>query len=57
VRRNWRGDIKGPFNVNDREKAGMTRDFYEDLKGGMAWDGRENAVPAEEKAKVQVGYE
>jgi hypothetical protein len=35
----------------------MTKDFYEDLKGGMAWDGRENVVSAEEKAKVQVGYE
>ncbi|KAE9384063.1 DUF455-domain-containing protein [Gymnopus androsaceus JB14] len=33
VRRCWRGDIKGPFNIEDREKAGMSREFYEDLKG------------------------
>ncbi|EMD31563.1 hypothetical protein CERSUDRAFT_144877 [Gelatoporia subvermispora B] len=35
VKRGWRGDVKGPFNVEDREKAGMTRDFYQDLKGEM----------------------
>ncbi|KAG5643988.1 hypothetical protein DXG03_009278 [Asterophora parasitica] len=35
VRRGWRGDVKGPFNVEDREKAGMTREFYEGLKGEM----------------------
>ncbi|KAG6840231.1 hypothetical protein C0991_008060 [Blastosporella zonata] len=35
VKRGWRGDVKGPFNVEDREKAGMTRDFYEGLKGEM----------------------
>ncbi|OCH92369.1 DUF455-domain-containing protein [Obba rivulosa] len=35
VKRGWRGDVKGPFNVEDREKAGMTRDFYENLKGEM----------------------
>ncbi|GLB42695.1 putative DUF455-domain-containing protein [Lyophyllum shimeji] len=35
VRRGWRGDVKGPFNVEDREKAGMTRAFYEGLKGEM----------------------
>lgn len=40
VKRCWRGDVKGPFNVEDREKAGMTPDFYEDLRGEMpsAWD-------------------
>ncbi|KAG6906901.1 hypothetical protein DXG01_011456 [Tephrocybe rancida] len=35
VKRGWRGDVKGPFNIEDREKAGMTRDFYEGLKGEM----------------------
>lgn len=35
VRRGWRGEIKGPFNVDAREIAGMTRDFYEDLRGDM----------------------
>ena len=35
VRKGWKGDVKGPFNVIDREKAGMTRAFYEDLRGEM----------------------
>ncbi|KAI0919528.1 hypothetical protein AcV5_001571 [Taiwanofungus camphoratus] len=35
VKRCWTGDVKGPFNVEDREKAGMTRDFYEDLRGEL----------------------
>lgn len=35
VRKGWRGDVKGPFNVEDREKAGMTKEFYEGLKGEM----------------------
>ncbi|KZT65533.1 DUF455-domain-containing protein [Daedalea quercina L-15889] len=38
VKRCWRGDVKGPFNFADREKAGMTRNFYEDLKGEMPSD-------------------
>lgn len=33
VQKGWRGAVKGPFNVADREKAGLTRDFYENLKG------------------------
>lgn len=37
VKKGWRGDVKGPFNVEDREKAGMTRDFYENLKGELPW--------------------
>lgn len=37
VRRGWRGDVKGPFNVEDREKAGLTPHFYEDLKGEMGF--------------------
>lgn len=35
VRMGWRGDVKGPFNIEAREQAGMTRDFYENLKGEM----------------------
>ncbi|KAK0491059.1 hypothetical protein IW261DRAFT_1435439 [Armillaria novae-zelandiae] len=35
VRNGWRGDIKGPFNADDREKAGLSREFYEDLRGEM----------------------
>ncbi|KAE9386031.1 hypothetical protein BT96DRAFT_1006486 [Gymnopus androsaceus JB14] len=37
VRRCWCGDIKGPFNIEDRENAGMSREFYEDLKGEMPY--------------------
>lgn len=44
VRRCWHGDIKGPFNVEDREKAGLSREFYDDLKGEMSYtDHEENA--------------
>jgi len=35
VKKCWRGEVKGPFNVEDREKAGLTPQFYEGLKGGM----------------------
>ncbi|KAG6824738.1 hypothetical protein H0H92_005970 [Tricholoma furcatifolium] len=35
VRKGWRGEVKGPFNVEDREKAGLTREFYEELRGEM----------------------
>jgi len=38
VKRGWRGDVKGPFNVDDREKAGMTKEFYEGLRGEMGID-------------------
>jgi Protein of unknown function (DUF455) len=33
VRKGWRGEIKGPFNEDDRARAGMTKDFYGDLRG------------------------
>ncbi|TFK20176.1 DUF455-domain-containing protein [Coprinopsis marcescibilis] len=36
VKNGWVGEIKGPFNVEDREKAGLTPAFYVDLKGEMA---------------------
>ncbi|KAJ7853708.1 hypothetical protein B0H14DRAFT_3108443 [Mycena olivaceomarginata] len=35
VRRGWRGNVKGPFNIEDREKAGLTPAFYEHLTGEM----------------------
>ncbi|KIK52045.1 hypothetical protein GYMLUDRAFT_50115 [Collybiopsis luxurians FD-317 M1] len=41
VRRCWRGDIKGPFNVEDREKAGLSPEFYEDLRGEMPYQDEE----------------
>ncbi|KAF7328772.1 DUF455-domain-containing protein [Mycena venus] len=38
VRRGWRGNVKGPFNIEDREKAGLTPEFYEHLMGEMGED-------------------
>ncbi|KAJ7102923.1 hypothetical protein C8R44DRAFT_808772 [Mycena epipterygia] len=35
VRKGWRGNVKGPFNIDDREKAGLTPEFYEHLTGEM----------------------
>ena len=55
VRRGWRGDVKGPFNAVDREKAGLTPDFYEDLKGEM--EGETYGGSKERQASVAVGYE
>lgn len=55
VKKNFRGDVKGPFNVEDREKAGMTREFYEDLRGEMGWQDRH--VEDAASPQVQVGYE
>ncbi|KAI0049123.1 DUF455-domain-containing protein [Auriscalpium vulgare] len=60
VRRGWRGDVKGPFNVEDREKAGMTREFYEDLRGEMEWEDSapgEAAVEKKPDNKLEVAYE
>ncbi|KAK7047765.1 hypothetical protein VNI00_006093 [Paramarasmius palmivorus] len=69
VRTCWRGDIKGPFNVEDREKAGLAPEFYEDLRGEMGFDevdeGTETKklpVPdlkevTEGLAKVEVEYD
>ena len=33
VKQNFMGKIKGPFGVDDRGKAGMTKGWYEDLEG------------------------
>ena len=55
VRRGWRGDMKGSFNAEDREKAGLTPDLYENLRGemlGEAYEGRN-----EPQASAAVGYE
>ncbi|KZT30075.1 DUF455-domain-containing protein [Neolentinus lepideus HHB14362 ss-1] len=65
VRRCWTGDVKGPFNASDREKAGMTKEFYEDLKGERKWEGntlKYGVQSKEEKAEkssaaVNVEYE
>lgn len=54
VKANFRGEVKGPFNVEAREKAGMTPEFYEDLRGEMAWE--ERHVEGTD-AQMTVGYE
>ncbi|AAW45590.2 conserved hypothetical protein [Cryptococcus deneoformans JEC21] len=48
VEANFRGKIKGPFNAEDRLKAGLTPDFYEDLTGQLGW--KEELVKRAEKA-------
>ncbi|KAF4582704.1 hypothetical protein EYR40_002628 [Pleurotus pulmonarius] len=54
VKRGWRGDLKGPFNKEDRERAGLKPEFYENLKGELGYeDAKEKLVPA----KVVVGYD
>ncbi|KAJ7083988.1 hypothetical protein B0H15DRAFT_402768 [Mycena belliarum] len=48
VRRGWRGNVKGPFNIGDRELAGLTPEFYEHLTGEMGeeeMDQKRSAVP------------
>lgn len=35
VRRGFRGMLKGPFNEEERARAGLTRDFYYDLRGEL----------------------
>ncbi|KAL7278232.1 hypothetical protein ACG7TL_008207 [Trametes sanguinea] len=54
VRKGWRGDVKGPFNAEDREKAGLTPDFYENLRGEMEsdWDRTKHV----QGAVTVVGY-
>jgi hypothetical protein len=50
VRRGWRGEVKGPFNVEAREKAGMTPEFYEGLRGelGIGEENGANGNPREQ---------
>ncbi|KAH6902553.1 hypothetical protein BKA70DRAFT_1305935 [Coprinopsis sp. MPI-PUGE-AT-0042] len=35
VKKGWTGDIKGPFNVEARERAGLSPEFYQNLRGEM----------------------
>ena len=35
VKKGWTGDIKSPFNVEAREMAGLTPQFYEGLRGEL----------------------
>ncbi|PPQ68909.1 hypothetical protein CVT26_001846 [Gymnopilus dilepis] len=58
VKKGWRGDVKGPFNIEDREKAGLTPHFYEDLKGEMGLVPKQvvNNV-ADNLATLKIGYD
>ncbi|KAI0071363.1 DUF455-domain-containing protein [Panus rudis PR-1116 ss-1] len=53
VRKGWKGDIKGPFNAEAREKAGMTPDFYENLRGEMEWEDVPASASADSSRQVQ----
>ncbi|KAF5345069.1 hypothetical protein D9758_010415 [Tetrapyrgos nigripes] len=67
VKRYWRGEIKGPFNAEDREKAGLSPEFYEDLRGEMVFEpeGLEKAKSKNQSveevnqnlAKMNIEYE
>ncbi|KAK8853153.1 hypothetical protein IAR55_003854 [Kwoniella newhampshirensis] len=49
---NFYGKIKGPFNAEDRLKAGLTPDFYEDLAGNLGALEREDAEAAEGDERI-----
>jgi hypothetical protein len=58
VRRGWRGDIKGPFNVTDREKVRLTPQFYEGLKGKIGLvDPTRRTSKKTEQERVMKGLE
>ncbi|KIL63728.1 hypothetical protein M378DRAFT_24942 [Amanita muscaria Koide BX008] len=53
-----RAQVKGPFNVEDREKAGLTREFYKDLRGEAKEDNHndEKVDLAKVVARLAVQY-
>ncbi|KAF8579145.1 DUF455-domain-containing protein [Ramaria rubella] len=51
VKLHFGGKVKGPFNEEDRRKAGLTKEFYENLRG-EAWDTDETKSPP----RVPVEY-
>ncbi|CAE7180501.1 unnamed protein product, partial [Rhizoctonia solani] len=62
VRAHFSGALKGPFNTVDRARAGMSPDFYEDLRGeaSESRDARESgkvaqALPPLEDATTKPG--
>lgn len=57
VRKGWKGDVKGPFNTEAREKAGLTPQFYEDLKGELDDNGGAATIVADRLATVKIGYD
>ncbi|KAJ3509576.1 hypothetical protein NLJ89_g5151 [Agrocybe chaxingu] len=54
VKRGWRGEVKGPFNVADREKAGLTPRFYEDLRGEMGLESKEVSERGDEETRSHL---
>ncbi|KAG8995335.1 hypothetical protein FRB94_009282 [Tulasnella sp. JGI-2019a] len=55
VRDHFSGALKGPFNEEDRRKAGMTPDFYEDLQGELGGGSRPTGDVGT-KGIVEIGY-
>jgi uncharacterized ferritin-like protein (DUF455 family) len=49
VRERYTGQLKGPFNADARKKAGMGREYYEDLSS--------DHTEAETAANIRVAYE
>ncbi|CUA71626.1 putative protein HI_0077 [Haemophilus influenzae Rd KW20] [Rhizoctonia solani] len=65
VKAHFSGALKGPFNTADRARAGMSPDFYEDLRGeasesrevkeGTQPRGKDSALPPLEDATTKPG--
>ncbi|KAG2018619.1 hypothetical protein CC2G_008038 [Coprinopsis cinerea AmutBmut pab1-1] len=51
VKRGWTGEIKGPFNVEARERAGLTPEFYQDLRGELGIGAPRQDISKEEKVE------
>ncbi|WWD19565.1 hypothetical protein CI109_104026 [Kwoniella shandongensis] len=49
---NFRGKIKGPFNAEDRLKAGLTPAFYEDLAGNLGATSKADIEKAEGDERI-----
>ena len=52
MKKGWTGDIKGPFNVEARERAGLTPEFYQNLTGELGGPPKEK-LP-DENARVTM---
>ncbi|KAF9524195.1 hypothetical protein CPB83DRAFT_798192 [Crepidotus variabilis] len=57
VKKGWKGDIKGPFNVEARERAGLTPHFYEDLRGELGDQEKANYQAPDKQVSVNIGYD